>query len=218
MSFISLSFLAFVTICALVYFIVPKKIRWWVLLAGSFAFYPLSSPKTFVFLLITITTSFFGAKILSKQNLEYKAQMSVRSTLLQFIDDGTGIMVYTCDANINIQLLRAVFDIPPRFISILDNEGSRIYDSVTYKVTESAEALIATDGSLKALSDAVRASVVLKDTEGVSMMIQGICFAMGFIFVAGLSCISPYAIDSMEILIMQAVFLLLSTVSILKAM
>ena len=150
--------------------------------------------------------------------LEYKAQMSVRSALLQFIDDGTGIMVYTCDANINIQLLRAVFDIPPRFISILDNEGSRIYDSVTYKVTESAEALIATDGSLKALSDAVRASVVLKDTEGVSMMIQGICFAMGFIFVAGLSCISPYAIDSMEILIMQAVFLLLSTVSILKAM
>ena len=77
MSFTSLSFLAFVTICALVYFIVPKKIRWWVLLAGSFAFYLLSSPKTFVFLLITITASFFGAKILSKQNLEYKAQMDV---------------------------------------------------------------------------------------------------------------------------------------------
>ena len=58
----------------------------------------------------------------------------------------------------------------------------------------------------------------MKDTEGVSMMIQGICFAMGFVFVAGLSCISPYAIDSMEILIMQVVFLLLSTVSILKAL
>lgn len=75
MSFTSLSFLAFVTICALVYFIVPKNIRWWVLLAGSFAFYLLSSPKTFVFLLITITTSFFGAKILSNQNLKYKEQL-----------------------------------------------------------------------------------------------------------------------------------------------
>ena len=150
--------------------------------------------------------------------LEYKAAMSARSALLQFIENGTGIMIYTCDANINIQLIKSVFDIPPRFLSILDNEGSSVYDSVTYRVTRSQEALIATDGSLKSLSDAVKAAVVLKDTEGVSMMIQGICFAMGFVFVAGLSCISPYAIDSMEILIMQVVFLLLSTVSILKAL
>ncbi len=150
--------------------------------------------------------------------LEYKAALSARNAILQFIEDGTGIMVYTCDANINIQLIKSVFNIPPRFISILDNEGSSIYDSVTYRVTRSQEALIATDGSLKSLSDAIRAAVVLKDTEGVSMMIQGICFAMGFVFVAGLSCISPYAIDSMEILIMQVVFLLLSTVSILKAL
>ena len=150
--------------------------------------------------------------------LEYKAQMAARNALLQFIDNGTGIMIYTCDANINIQLIKSVFGIPPRFISIMENEGSKVYDSVTYKVTKSQDALIATDGSLKALSDAVRAAVVLKDTEGVSMMIQGICFAMGFIFVAGLSCISPYAIDSTEILIMQIVFLLLSTVSILKAL
>lgn len=76
MAFTSLSFLAFVTICTVVYFIVPKKIRWWVLLAGSFAFYLLSSPKTFIFLLITITTSFFGAKVLTKQNLEYKTQLA----------------------------------------------------------------------------------------------------------------------------------------------
>lgn len=150
--------------------------------------------------------------------LEYKAAMSARKALLQLIDDGTSIMIYTCDANINIQLIKSVFDIPPRFISILDNEGSSVYDSVTYKVTKVQDALIATDGTLKALSDAIRAAVVLKDTEGVSMMIQGICFGMGLIFVAGLSCISPYAIDSMEILIMQLVFLLLSTVSILKAM
>ncbi len=150
--------------------------------------------------------------------LEYKASVPARNSLLRLIEDGMGIMIYTCDANINIQLIKAVFDIPPRFISILDNEGSRVYDSVTYKVTRSQEALIATDGSLKALSDAVRAAVVLKDTEGVSTMIQGICFGMGLIFVAGLSCISPYAIDSIQIMIMQTAFLLLSTVSILKSL
>ena len=150
--------------------------------------------------------------------LEYKAAVSTRNALLRFIEDGTGLMIYTCDANITIQLIKSVFDIPPRFISILDNDGSRTYDSVTYKVTRSQEALIATDGTLKALSDAIRAAVVLKDIEGMSMMMQGICFAMGLIFVAGLSCISPYAIDSMEILIMQVVSLLVSTVSILKSL
>ena len=148
--------------------------------------------------------------------LEYKAAMSARNAMLQLIEEGTGIMIYTCDANININLIKSVFGIPPRFISILDNEGSRIYDSVTYRVTRSQSALIVTDGTLRALSDVIRAAVVLKDTEGVSVTIQGICFAMGLIFVAGLSCISPYAIDSMEILIMQLIFLLLSTVSILK--
>lgn len=149
--------------------------------------------------------------------LEYKAALSARNAVLDLIENGTGVMIYTCDANINIQLIKAVFDIPPRFISILDNEGSRIYDSVTYRATESQNALIATDGSLKSLSDAIRAAVVLKDTEGVSMMIQGICFAAAFLLVALLCCISPYAIDSVEILILQVVFLLLSSVSVLKA-
>ena len=149
--------------------------------------------------------------------LEYKAAVSARNAMLQFIEDGTGIMVYTCDANINIQLIRAVFDIPPRFISIMENEGSSIYDSVTYRVTESQEAMIATDGSLRALSDSFRAAVVLRDAEGMGMMVQRICFGMGLLFVAGLSCISPYAIDSLQILIMQTVFLLLSLVSVIRS-
>ncbi len=150
--------------------------------------------------------------------LEYKAAMSARGALLQLIDDGACIMVYTCDSNINIQLIKSVFDISPRFISILDNEGSSVYDSVTFKVTESQEALIATDGSLKALAAAIRGATVLRDIEGMSLMIQSICFVIGFAFVAGLSCISPFAIDSVQILILQLVFILLSTVSVLRSL
>ncbi len=150
--------------------------------------------------------------------LEYKAAMSARQALLHLIDDGTNIMIYTCDANITIQLIKSVFDIPPRFISIMDNEGSSVYDSVTFKVTESQEALIATDGGLKSLSEGIRVAVLLKDVESMGLMIQSICFGMGFLFVAGLSCISPYAIDSVQIIIMQLVFVLLSTVTVLRSL
>ena len=150
--------------------------------------------------------------------LEYKAAVSARNALLQLIEDGTGIMVYTCDANINIQLIKSVFDIPPRFISILDNEGSSVYDSVTFKVTQSQDALIATDGSLKALSEAIRAAVRLRDTEGVSLMIQSICFCMGMLFAIGLSCVGTFAIDSVQIMTLQLVMVALSVVSIMKSL
>ena len=137
---------------------------------------------------------------------------------MRLISDGTNVMIYTCDANINVPLITAVFDVPPRFISILDNEGSRIYDSVTYAVTEQEEALLATDGSLRALSEGIRAAVRLKENRRLGLLIQTICFGMGFLFVAGLSCLSPYAIDPVEIIIMQLVFVLISMISVLRAL
>ena len=150
--------------------------------------------------------------------LEYKASASVRSALVQIISDGTNLMIYTCDANINVKLITQVFDLPPRFISILDNEGSRVYDSVTYAVTDSEEALLATNGSLKELSSAIRAAVRMKETERLGLLIQSICFVMGFLFVVILSVISPYAIDASQVLMMQAVFVIISLFSVLRAL
>ena len=149
--------------------------------------------------------------------LEYKASNAIRNALVQLISDGTNIMVYTCDANIDVRLLTSVFDIPSRYITILDNDGSRVYDSVTYAVEEEHEALLATNGTLRALSGAIRAAVKLKENQNLGMMIQTICFGMGFLFVAGLSCISSYAIDAAQIIVMQFVFILMSLISLVKA-
>lgn len=149
--------------------------------------------------------------------LEYKASNAIRNALVQLISDGTNIMVYTCDANINVRLLTDVFDIPSRYISILDNDGSRVYDSVTYTAEEEHEALLATNGTLRALSGGIRAAVKLKENQNLGMMIQAICFGMGFLFVAGLSCISSYAIDAAQIIVMQLVFVLISLISLVKA-
>ncbi len=157
-------------------------------------------------------------KLMGVYLLEYKASAAVRNALVQIISDGTNLMIYTCDANINVQLITSVFDLPSRFISILDNEGSRVYDSVTYAVTDSEEALLATNGTFKALSAGIRAAVRLKETQNLGIMVQSVCFGIGFLFVAILSCISPYAIDAAKILIMQAVFAVISLFSVLRAL
>lgn len=150
--------------------------------------------------------------------LEYKASTAARNALVQLISDGTNIMLYTCDANINVELITHVFDIPARYISILDNDGSRTYDSVTYSVTDKEEAMLATNGTLKALSEGIRSAVKLKENQSLGLMIQTICFGMGFLFVAGLSCISSYAIDAAQIIVMQLVFILISLVSVIRAL
>lgn len=149
--------------------------------------------------------------------LEYKASNAIRNALVQLIWDGTNIMIYTCDANIDVGLVTKVFDIPSRYISILDNDGSQVYDSVTYATEDESAALLATNGTLKALSGGIRAAVKLKENQNLGMMVQAICFGMGFLFVAGLSCISSYAIDAAQIIIMQFVFIFMSLISLAKA-
>lgn len=149
--------------------------------------------------------------------MEYKASTAIRNALVQLISDGTNLLIYTCDANINVRLITDVFDIPARYFSILDNDGSRVYDSVTYAVSDEEEALLATNGTLKALAAGIKSAVKLKENQNLGLMIQAICFGMGFLFVAGLSCISSYAIDAAQIIVMQLVFILVSLVSVVRS-
>ncbi len=68
MAFTSLKFLIFATIVVAIYYICPKKARWVVLLAASFAFYLMSSATTFVFLIAATIITFFGGRALGKVN------------------------------------------------------------------------------------------------------------------------------------------------------
>lgn len=76
MAFTSLNFLAFVAVCVLLYFAFPKASRWVVLLVGSFTFYLISSPKTCIYLLITIAVTFLGGRALTAKNLSFKEAMA----------------------------------------------------------------------------------------------------------------------------------------------
>jgi len=63
----SLKFLAFVIIVCVLYFIAPKKIRWFVLLATSYIFYFIASTELIIFLLTT-TISIYLAALRNEQN------------------------------------------------------------------------------------------------------------------------------------------------------
>ena len=58
MDFISATFIVFVVILAGVYFMAPDKVKWLVLLAGSYIFYMASSVKLLLFLLFTTAVTF----------------------------------------------------------------------------------------------------------------------------------------------------------------
>ena len=77
MAFTSLYFLIFALVTVCVYYITPVGWRWVVLLAASYAFYLLSSPKTFIFLLLTTAITFLGGMYIGNCNSKHKAYMDV---------------------------------------------------------------------------------------------------------------------------------------------
>ena len=76
MAFTSFKFLVFVLAVVGLYYATPKKFRWAELLAASYAFYLISSPNTFVFLLLTTVTTFLGGRAIGKINNDHKAYLA----------------------------------------------------------------------------------------------------------------------------------------------
>lgn len=76
MAFTSLNFLLFALATVCLYYAIPCKWRWIVLLTASYAFYLISSPKTFVFVLLSTIITFFGGRQIDKYNKTYDAYMA----------------------------------------------------------------------------------------------------------------------------------------------
>ena len=65
MAIISVKFMAFLAIISLLYFVMPKKIKWIVLLLGSYIYYFLSSSKLTIFLIITTISIYVSALLIN---------------------------------------------------------------------------------------------------------------------------------------------------------
>ena len=62
MAFTSFSFLLFAAAVIAAYYLVPKKLQWWVLLIASYVFYLTADVRYLVFILVTTVTTYFTAR------------------------------------------------------------------------------------------------------------------------------------------------------------
>ena len=62
MAFTSFSFLLFAAAVIAVYYLVPKKLQWWVLLVASYLFYFTAGLEYLAFILLTTVTTYFTAR------------------------------------------------------------------------------------------------------------------------------------------------------------
>ena len=67
MQFTSFSFLLFAALTVLLYFTVPKRGQWWVLLAASYIFYFFAGAEFLIFILYTTCVTYFTARLMQKQ-------------------------------------------------------------------------------------------------------------------------------------------------------
>ena len=74
MAFTSISFLIFLSALTLVYYVVPKKIQWCVLLAASYAFYLFSGIPQVAFLIFTPLVNFCAGLVMQRMRDAFRAQ------------------------------------------------------------------------------------------------------------------------------------------------
>jgi len=75
LSIISLSFIVFILFVFVIYYVVPKKFQWVVLLLSSVFFYLMCGFKSFLYVLITTTTIYFATRYMASAKLKQKAYL-----------------------------------------------------------------------------------------------------------------------------------------------
>ena len=73
MSFTSFTYIAFLVLLTVVYYCIPKRMQWMILLAASYVFYCSSGVRTVVYLLFTTVTVYAAGLLLGRLNAQRKA-------------------------------------------------------------------------------------------------------------------------------------------------
>lgn len=73
---VSLAYLSFILIVALLYYLVPKRMQWWILLGASVLFYLLSGVQYIVIILLSSWITFLVAKKMSEVQEEGEVQLA----------------------------------------------------------------------------------------------------------------------------------------------
>ena len=76
MSIFSAYFVLFLIILSAVYFLIPGKLQWWILLAGNLVFYAWAGPKYLIYILSCTFFTWYAALKIEKYNSELDANLA----------------------------------------------------------------------------------------------------------------------------------------------
>lgn len=68
MDLLTLGFLLFCIVLVIVYYLVPKAMQWWILLAASLYFYAMSGIKNMIYVLITALSTYAATRMIQVFN------------------------------------------------------------------------------------------------------------------------------------------------------
>lgn len=132
MSFTSMAYLLFVLVGVLLYYIVPKKIQWILLLSFSIVFYLLAGPLLILFLLTTAFSTFISGILIGKtENISRKKAVIFLCLLLNF-----GILFFLKYYNFSVEIVSQIFNFESKFIDFALPLGISFYtfQSVSYLI------------------------------------------------------------------------------------
>jgi len=82
MTFVSATFIAFLLILFLLYYILPKPMQWPLLLIAGYVFYAFAGPKFLIYVAVTTVTAWLGTTSIYKLQLEQKDFLAANKSTL----------------------------------------------------------------------------------------------------------------------------------------
>ena len=81
MAFTSVNFIIFTGILIVLYYVLPRKVQWILLLVASYVFYLFAGPRYLAFLLFTTITTYIGITIMSRRDQKASDQLKLQPDL-----------------------------------------------------------------------------------------------------------------------------------------
>lgn len=136
--------------------------------------------------------------------VKYSADGDTINSVQRMVESGVSMVVYTCDANVTARMLSRIYGVPQRCISMLSTPAGSEYDRLTHVIRDSSPAVLASDGSMRALADAITAARHLHMQLHFATVIQLVAYGLMLMLTTLLCCLSgPSGINPAQIMLLQ---------------
>ena len=112
--------------------------------------------------------------------ISYQASDSMKEAVQNAVDSGLSLVVYSCDPNINEQMLSEAFEIPKNAVRVMNAASRHIYNQHTLKA-DGADASLAHLGSAQGYLEAVTATIHLRTRVQRAKILQAVLIVLCFV-------------------------------------